>query len=106
MAGIAEVIGGTFEEALGGIASPLGIAVVAGIMLVGGPRAKPLAKSALKGYLVTTKRVREWVAGATEQVQDLYAEARYEYESELSNEDVTEGDTPRRRKSQVTEESA
>ncbi len=106
MAGIAEVIGGTLEEALGGIASPLGIAVFAGIMLVGGPRAKPLAKNALKGYLVTTKRVREWVAEATEQVQDLYAEARYEYESELGNEQVPEGETRRRGRTQPTEESA
>ncbi|MBX5492577.1 MAG: DUF5132 domain-containing protein [Chloroflexi bacterium] len=69
----ASVFGGT----------PLGIgiaAVAVGAVLIG-PRAKPLLKKAIIGYLTASERVRELVAEASEQLQDIYAEARHEYET-------------------------
>ncbi len=80
MLGLDDVVDGIF----GGSPWGLGVVAAAAVVAVAGPRAKPLAKGAIKGYLAATERAREWVAEATEQVQDLYAEAKHEYESELS----------------------
>jgi hypothetical protein len=79
------------EGVLGGTSWGVGIAAFAVVAMVGGPRAKPLAKQAIKGYLAATERVREMAAEATEQLQDLYAEAKYEYESQLQESDAPEG---------------
>jgi hypothetical protein len=73
-----------FEGVLGNTPLGIGALAIAAVAVVGAPRAKPLAKSAIKGYLAATERVREMAAEATEQLQDLYAEARYEYESQLN----------------------
>ena len=79
---------GLDDLAEGIIGGPLALAAAAVVVVLGAPRAKPLAKQAIKGYLAGTQRAREWAAEATEQWQDLVAEAKYEYESELRAEDV------------------
>ncbi len=63
----------------------LGIAAVAVVAFVGTRAAKPLAKRAIVGYLAASDRAAELVARAGEQVQDLYAEARHEYEAERND---------------------
>lgn len=78
------------EGILGGTSWGVGVLAVGAVALVAGPRAKPLAKQAIKGYMVGTQRVREWSAEATERLQDLYAEAKYEYESELSQASLSD----------------
>src|SRR4051812_31642452 len=83
MLGLDEVVDGIF----GGSPWGLGLVAVAAAVAVAGPRAKPVAKGVIKGYLATTERAREWVAEASEQIQDLYAEAKHEYESELTATD-------------------
>jgi hypothetical protein len=40
-------------------------------------------KTAIKGYLSATHRVRAAASEASETMQDLYAEAKHEYESQL-----------------------
>ena len=82
---------GILESAAGGAAWGAGFAVAAGAAIVGGGRAKPLAKRAIKGYFAVTQRAREWAAETAERAQDLYAEAKYEYESELESPDPTDG---------------
>ncbi len=77
-----DIVGGFFESIGWGV----GGAVVATAVFVGGPRAKPLMKNAIKGYLAATHRVRAAAAEASETVQDLYAEAKHEYESQLRPE--------------------
>ena len=99
MLGLDDLAAGV-GEAVGGI---WGIGLVAVGAVVLAPRAKPLVKQAIKGYLATTERAREMMAEANEQLQDLYAEAKHEYESELT-EATTEqhesenGAAPRRRR--------
>jgi hypothetical protein len=84
---------------------------------------RPVAKEAIKGYLVLSDRAREMLAEGGEQIQDLVAEARSEYETEVEengmmmmsegeesaeDEESTEtsGKTARsRKKSQDTEEA-
>lgn len=77
------------EGVLGGTAWGIGLTAVAAVVTIGGPRMKPVAKGAIKGYLVATQRAREWTAESTERLQDLYAEAKYEFESGL-NGDATQ----------------
>jgi hypothetical protein len=74
-----DIVGGLFESIGWGV----GGAVVAAALIVGGPRAKPIAKGAIKGYLSATHRIRESAAEASETLQDIYAEAKHEYESQL-----------------------
>lgn len=79
--GLDDILDGVFgSSALGG----LGVTALAVAAVVGAPRAKPLAKQAIKGYLTATQRVREWTAESTEKLQDLYAEAKYEFETGLN----------------------
>jgi Protein of unknown function (DUF5132) len=56
----------------------LGVATVAGVAVLAGKGARPLAKRAMVGYLLLADRVRELTAEATEQLQDIYAEAQAE----------------------------
>ena len=81
MLGLDELAEGVLGPAWG-----LPVAAVAAVAVIAGPRAKPLAKGAIKGYFAMTQRAREWVAETGEQLQDLYAEAKYEYESGLRHE--------------------
>jgi len=70
------------EAVLGETPLGLGIVAAAVVAVVGARAAKPLFKRAIVGYLALTERARELVAEAGEQAQDLYAEAKYEYEAE------------------------
>jgi len=74
--GIDDVVDGV----VGGTTWGLGVAMVAGAVLLVGKGGRPLAKRTIKGYLVLTERARELTAEATEQLQDIYAEARAEFE--------------------------
>jgi hypothetical protein len=76
---VEDIVNGFFESIGWGV----GGAVVAATVLIGGSQAKPLAKGAIKGYLTATRRVREATAEASETLQDIYAEAKHEYESQL-----------------------
>ncbi|HEY7066718.1 MAG TPA: DUF5132 domain-containing protein [Chloroflexota bacterium] len=87
MIGLDDIV----EGVLGGTSWGVGAIAIAAVAVVGAPRAKPLAKQAIKGYLAATERVREMAAEATEQIQDLYAEAKYEYESQLDGEEAQNG---------------
>src|SRR5262249_30945779 len=84
MLGLDEVVEGVF----GGSPWGLGLVAVAAGLAVGGARAEPVGKGGIKGYLASSAQAREWVAEASEQIQDLYAEAKHEYESELSAADA------------------
>ena len=80
------MLGEFVESVFGGTPVGVGLAAVAVVAVVAAPRAKPLLKKAIIGYLAATERVREVVAEASEQVQDIYAEARYEFEAGLTGE--------------------
>ena len=78
---------GLFEDGLKGFAPSLlvsvGAVVAAPIVipaLMGGLR--PLAKTAIRGYLYLSDSLRETVAEAGEQISDLVAEAKSETDSE------------------------
>jgi hypothetical protein len=90
MFGLDDLIEGTIGGALWGAALVAGGASAA----FAAPRAKPLAKRAIIGYLALTERTRAAVAEAVEQVQDLYAEAKYEYNSQLSGGEVEVVEAP------------
>jgi hypothetical protein len=80
----------------------LGVASVAGVVILAGKGARPLAKRAMVGYLLLVDQVRVLKAEATEQLQDIYAEAQAEL-AERSNsesadaEDLRTPAPPRRR---------
>lgn len=79
--GLDDLLDGVLgSSVLGG----LGVTALAVAAVIGAPRAKPLAKKAIKGYLTATQRARELTAESTEKLQDLYAEAKYEFETGLS----------------------
>jgi hypothetical protein len=63
------------------------------------PRTRPLFKRAIGGYLMVTDRARSTVAEAVERAQDLYAEAKYEYRSQLVEDqiEVVDASAPVRR---------
>lgn len=82
---IDDVVDGFFER----IGWGLGTAVVAAAALIGSPRARPLAKGAIKGYLTATTRARGAVAEATESMRDVYAEAKHEHQSQGRPEPAT-----------------
>ncbi|MBM2810283.1 MAG: hypothetical protein HW416_1042 [Chloroflexi bacterium] len=58
----------------------LGIAVLAGAGLFALKGGRPVAKKAITGYLALSEWAREFAAETSEQVQDLYAEAKTEYD--------------------------
>ena len=84
------VVDDIVEGAVGSSFGVAGIVTVAALALIGGPRLKPLAKGAIVGYLAATHKVREWTAEASETVQDLYAEAKYEFETTSNGENESE----------------
>ena len=69
---------------LGGGAWGLGLALVAGVGLLAWKGGRPLAKRAITGALVLSQRAQELAAETTEQLQDLYAEARSEFDQRAS----------------------
>lgn len=97
------VVDDIVEGAVGSSFGVAGVVAVAAIALIGGPRLKPLAKGAIVGYLAATHKVREWAAEANETVQDLYAEAKYEFETSTNGENEAEVIvTPRRNRRTAT----
>ncbi len=80
MAIINEAVAGVVESVTGLPAVGVGLATVAAVV-VGARAAKPLAKGTLRGYFALTHGTRRWAAEAKEQMQDLYAEAKHEYEA-------------------------
>jgi hypothetical protein len=76
-----EILAEAVEEFIAGASWGTGLAVVALAALVGAPHAKPLAKEAIKGCLRLNHEAQRWAAGAIEQVEALYAEAKDEYEA-------------------------
>ena len=66
-----------------GLGLPLGVglliaAVSAGPKLMKAGR--PLIKNAIKGYLAVQEKSKEMFAETTERMQDIYAEAKHEYD--------------------------
>lgn len=64
---------------------PIGIGLVV-LAVSAGPKlmkaGRPLVKRAIKGYLAAQEKAKEAVAEGSERMQDLYAEAKHEYEQE------------------------
>jgi len=79
-----DLVAGVTESVGFGIG--VGVVAIAAGVLVGAGLVKPLSKGAIKGYLGATRGVRGAVAGATESMQDLYAEAKHEYETQSRHE--------------------
>src|SRR5205807_4058053 len=77
---ISDLIDGMLE----GTGWATGVAVVLGVAAVGARRDSPLVKEIMKGYMLVSDRVKELVAEAGEQMSDLYAEAKAEYETGAS----------------------
>lgn len=92
MAGLEDVLKGSWGAALVGV----GVALVAPTVLPAvGAAIRPLAKSVIKGGVFLYDTVKESVAEAGEQVNDMVAEVRAETEQA---EEVDESPaTPRRR---------
>jgi hypothetical protein len=76
-----SLIGDLIDGVLEGTGWAAGVAIVLGVAAVGARRDSPLVKEVIKGYLTVSERVKEIAAEAGEQLQDLYAEARAEYEA-------------------------
>ncbi len=72
-----EIIG---VMASGGRALAIGVGVGAALILTRSFR--PLAKQAVKGYLVASEGMRRATAGAREGLQDIYAEAKAEQQAQ------------------------
>src|SRR5687767_5173576 len=68
----------------------IGVGLVAGAAIILGKQGRPLLKGALVGYFTLTDRVQSLVAETTEQIQDLYEEARAEYSDRVSAEEEIE----------------
>jgi hypothetical protein len=83
--GIDDVV----DNVVGGTTWGLGVAMVAGAALLVGKGGRPLAKQAIKATLILGNRVRELTAEATEQIEDIYAEARAELDEVLARDNGT-----------------
>jgi hypothetical protein len=68
----------------------LGVGLAAGAAIVLARSGRPLLKGALVGYFTLTDRVKTLAAETSEQMQDLYEEARSEYRDALTAEDEVE----------------
>lgn len=69
-----------------GLALPIGIGLVVAAISAGPKLIKagrPLMKSAIKGYLAVQAKGKEMMAESSEKMQDLYAEAKHEYDEEM-----------------------
>jgi|SoiMetStandDraft_5_1073268.scaffolds.fasta_scaffold574273_1 hypothetical protein len=62
-----------------------GLALAAGVGLLAWRGGRPLAKGAVRGYLVASDTMRSWTANAVEQAQDLYAESKAEIDNSANN---------------------
>lgn len=68
----------------------LGVGLLAGAAIVLSKRGRPLVKSALVGYLTVADRAKALAAETAEQMQDLYAEARAEYQDRIAADEEIE----------------
>jgi len=68
----------------------LSVGLLAGAAIVMGKQGRPLVKGALVGAFTLADRLRSLAAETTEQVQDLYEEARAEYLDHVSAEEEVE----------------
>jgi hypothetical protein len=68
----------------------LGVGLVAGAAIVLAKSGRPVLKGALVGYFALSDRMKTLAAETTEQIQDLYEEARTEYQDALAAEDEVE----------------
>lgn len=59
----------------------LAVGVGVGALLLMGRGMRPLAKGAIKGYLAATDELKRATAGAREELEDLYAEAKAEQQA-------------------------
>lgn len=87
-----------FDSLVGGTTWGLGVAAVAGAVLLVGKGGRPLAKRAIKGYLVLSERAREPRVEASEQLQGIYAEARAEREETHHPGDAAPAPRPARKR--------
>lgn len=74
---------GFLEMMVGGAAAGVGFVVGVGGTLVGARRLRPMARQAIKSYLVAVDRARETTAELAESLEDLYAEAKAERDAEM-----------------------
>ncbi|MGE5619930.1 MAG: DUF5132 domain-containing protein [Sphingomonadaceae bacterium] len=70
------------ETLLGGAAAGAGFVLGVAAAMAGAQRSRPLLKQTMKSYLVAVDRTRELAAQMGETLEDLYAEAKAEYEAE------------------------
>lgn len=63
---------------VGGTVWGLGVAAVAGVVLLAGKGGRPLAKQAIKGYLLVRERTDALRSEAAEQLHDIYEGAQAE----------------------------
>lgn len=69
----------------------IGAAVLAPMVVPAlGKALRPVAKEAIKGFLALSEKARETLAEANEQMQDLVAEAKAEYEQGAEAEVMTD----------------
>jgi hypothetical protein len=68
----------------------LGVGLLAGAVVILSKQGRPLAKGALVGYFTVSDRIRSLAAETTEQVQDLFAEAKAEYAERMSADEEVE----------------
>jgi hypothetical protein len=81
MFGIDDLAEGVIAGAIWGTGLVAGGAVAS----VALPQTRPVAKRVLKGYLALTHKAKSMAADAVEHAQDLYAEAKHEFQSELAS---------------------
>src|SRR5260221_4746233 len=62
----------------------LGVGLAAGAAIVLARRGRPLLKGALVGYFTLSDQLKTLAAETSEQIQDLYEEARTEYQDALA----------------------
>ena len=78
----------------------LGVGLLAGAAILLSKQGRPLAKGALVGYFTLSDRLKTLAAETSEQVQDLFAEAKAEYaerasaDEEIEIVDVVEEEPP------------
>ncbi|MCL5266071.1 MAG: DUF5132 domain-containing protein [Chloroflexi bacterium] len=78
MVGLDDVV----EGVIGGTSWGLGLGIAAGALLLAARGGRPLMKGAVKGYLTLSEKVKEATAEVAEELQDVYAEAKAEYEAQ------------------------
>jgi hypothetical protein len=57
---------------------------------------RPATKQAMKGYMAARDRAREAVAETSERMQDLYEEAKHEYDTEHQQKEMEAEEAPHR----------